>query len=127
MSDKLKEKSVKKIKKKIIKQMEDLGTYNKNFDTIIDLTAQVMYDYSVVKDDFEKSGARITVKHTNKNGSTNLIKNPFYLAIEKLRDDCISYLRELGLTPQGLKKIKTEMELKPVQESKLDTILESLD
>lgn len=122
-----KEKSIRKHKKNIIKQMKELGTYNKNFDTIIDLTAQIMYDYSVSKEDFEKSGSKITVKYTNKNGATNIVKNPFYLAIEKLRDDSITYLRELGLTPQGLKKINIELGTEKKQESKLDSILESLD
>ena len=51
----------------------------------------------------------ILVKHTNKGGSTNFVKHPLYLAIEKMRDDILAYSRELGLTPAGLRRIKDEV------------------
>lgn len=95
-----------KIKKDLIKKMKSVGTYDKSFNEIIELTAQILVDLTTAKEKFEKTGCQMVVKHTNKNGSENLIKNPFYLSIEKLRDDSIVYLRELGLTPNGLKKIK---------------------
>jgi hypothetical protein len=50
------------------------------------------------------------------------VKNPLYLALEKLRDDTIAYSRELGLTPAGLKRINQDGN-KPEKKSKLEQIL----
>lgn len=116
----------KKVKRDLIKKMKSVGTYDKSFDEIINLTANILIDLETAKQNFESSGSKMVVMHTNKNGSKNLVKNPFYLSIEKLRDDSILYLRELGLTPTGLKKIKNTIDLEPQEISKLDSILAGL-
>lgn len=121
------EKEIAKIRRMIVKKMKAVNTYNVSFSNTIDITAQILYDYESARKDFEKTGANMIVTHTNKNGSKNLVKNPFYLSIEKLRDDSIIYLRELGLTPAGLKKInnKTDPTVKK-EVSKLDSALSNL-
>lgn len=96
------------MKRKIIKKMKSLGTYDKSFEVIIDNTVEILNDLKNAREAFENSGSQYIVEHTNKNGNTNIVKNPFYLIIEKLRDDAITHLRELGLTPQGLKKLNIE-------------------
>ncbi len=116
---------VAKYKKDIIKKMKAVGTYNISFVYTINVLAKVLYDYEGTLEQFKKLGGNIIVKHTNKNGSTNIVKNPLYLAIEKLRDDIIVYSRELGLTPSGLKKINQEGG-KPVKKSKLEKLLSDL-
>lgn len=117
-----------KVKKDLIKKMKSVGTYDKSFNEIIELTAQILVDLEKAKENFAKSGYQIVVTHTNKNGSKNLVKNPFYLSIEKLRDDSIVYLRELGLTPTGLKKIKNVIDTEPQQNnSVLESILSNFE
>ncbi|MDY2986124.1 MAG: P27 family phage terminase small subunit [Peptoniphilus sp.] len=111
-------------KRQIIKMMKQVETYNKAFDVTIDTFAKIVFDYNKLVDEFEKSGAEITVEHTNKNGSTNIIKNPLYQSIEKLRTDLITYARELGLTPAGLKKLNQKIEEKP--KSALDDLLSKM-
>lgn len=105
--------------------MKKVGTYDPSFEEIINLTAKILYDYEEAVKMFEKTGANIVITHTNKNGSKNLVKNPFYLAIEKLRDDSITYLRELGLTPTGLKKVGQKIEKEEI--SKLDEFLSNFN
>lgn len=109
-------------KKDIVRKMQSVGTYNLSFKHSIDVLSRTLYDYETALDSFERSGAHIIVKHTNKSGSTNIVKNPLYLAIEKLRDDILSYSRELGLTPAGLKRIN-EQGMKPEKKSKFEEFL----
>ena len=105
--------------------MRAVGTYNISFSYTIEVLAKVLVDYQTTIETFEKTGGHIVIKHTNKNGSTNLVKNPLYLALEKLRDDIISYSRELGLTPAGLKRINQDGN-KPEKKSNLEMILSEL-
>ena len=116
------DKAQEKIKKDIIKKMKEVGTYNVSFIYTINVLAKVLMDYEITTQQFTKTGGSIVIKHTNKNGSTNIVKNPLYLALEKLRDDTIAYSRELGLTPAGLKRINQDGN-KPEKKSKLEQIL----
>ncbi len=111
--------------KEIKSKMRAVGTYNISFSYTIEVLAKVLVDYQTTIETFEKTGGHIVIKHTNKNGSTNLVKNPLYLALEKLRDDIITYSRELGLTPAGLKKINQDGN-KPEKKSNLEIILNQL-
>jgi phage terminase small subunit len=120
------ESEVQKYKREIIKKMKNVGTYNTSFIYTIDTLAKVLADYKKTTEQFTGTGGNIIVKHTNKNGSTNAVKNPLYLAIEKLRDDIITYSRELGLTPAGLKRINQEGNNPPAKVSKLDEVMEAI-
>ena len=98
-------------KKKIIKDMKSIGTYKPEFDKIINNLAKIYEDMDTAREQFSKSGGNIVVKHTNKSGNTNLVKNPFFLAIEGLQSNILLYSRELGLTPSGYRKIKGDSAL----------------
>ena len=112
-------------KRNIISKMKQVGVYNNAFMITINTFAKIMYDYETALDTFERSGGNMVIKHTNKNGSTNIVKNPLYLAIEKLRTDIMAYARELGLTPAGLRKLNQEIDDKPA--TALDEILSKLE
>lgn len=113
--------------KDLIKQnMVEVGTYKPQFDKVINNLAKIYEDMDTAREQFEKSGGSLIVKHTNKNGSTNLVKNPYYLIIEGLQANILQYSRELGLTPMGLKKINEKEMSGKKKVSKLDSVLESL-
>ena len=57
------------------------------------------------------------VEHTNKNGSTNRVKNPLLALYNELNRDALSYWKELGLTPAGLRKIKDADPTTPTRET----------
>lgn len=95
-------------KKKIIQDMKSIGTYQPEFEKVVDNLANIYEDMDNAREQFVRSGGSIVVKHTNKNGSTNLVKNPFFHAIESLQNNILLYNRELGLTPAGYRKIKGE-------------------
>ena len=119
-----KKKDEKAYKRDINRMMKQAGTYNKSFEITINTFAKLLYDYQETLAMFEKTGGNVVISHTNKNGSTNIVKNPLYQSIEKMRADIITYARELGLTPAGLKKLNQE--LQEEKESPLDSILEKL-
>lgn len=103
-----KEKDFNYYRKDIVKKMKAVDTYNKSFDHIIDVYSNLLLEYNRVTEKFVADGRDFVVKYTNKSGATNYVKSPEYLIIEKLRTDIISYSRELGLSPSGLKKIKDD-------------------
>lgn len=119
-----KKKDEKVYKRDINRMMKKVGTYNKSFEITINAFAKLLYDYQETLNMFEKTGGNVVISHTNKNGSTNIVKNPLYQSIEKMRTDIITYARELGLTPAGLKKLNQE--LQEEKESPLDSVLEKL-
>lgn len=112
-------------KRQVVRKMKGVGTYNVSFMHTINVLAQVLADYEETIEVFERTGGQKVIKHTNKAGATNIIKNPLYQAIEKLRDDIITYSRELGLTPAGLKRINQEG-AKPSKVSPLERVLAEL-
>ena len=116
-----------KKKKKIVQDMKNIGTYKPEFEKVIDNLAKIYEDMDTARAQFEKSGGNIVVKHTNKNGSTNLVKNPFFLAIEGLQNNILLYNRELGLTPAGYRKIKGEAAIPEEKRKGLASILAEIN
>lgn len=99
-------------KAKIKSACEAAGTYRPFFDYVIDTLAEILERRDLALETFEKTGGSIIVKHTNKNGSTNLEQNPALRLANDLNRDALTYWRDLGLTPAGLKKLNDSM-LKP--------------
>jgi len=112
----------KRYKRQIVRKMKSIGTYNASFMYTINVLAKVLADYEATTERFERTGGHMVIKHTNKSGATNIVKNPLYQAIEKLRDDIITYSRELGLTPAGLKRINKDG-AQPDKQSPLERVL----
>lgn len=111
--------------RKIRDSMKSVGTYRKEFETSMKTLAQIYEDRDKAREDFEKSGGKFIVKHINKNGSTNLVKNPFIVMIDSFNDKILAYNRELGLTPTGLKKLN-EKGLKIEKKDGLESLIEGM-
>lgn len=110
----------------IEKSMKNLGIYNSEFDKSIEILNDILNDLDFARRDFKADGRQYTVEFTNKNGNTNLTKNPQFQIIADLSDRALKYLNELGLTPAGLKKIQDKKAAKN-KSSKLNTVLGKLD
>lgn len=111
-------------RKKIIKNMEAVGTYKPEFNQTVNELATMLEDLDKTREKFKDSGGNVVVIHTNKNGSKNLAKNPLYLAIEGLRTQILNYSKELGLTPAGLKKIKGDAAAADTQNEFMEALKE---
>ena len=111
------------IKKEIVQYMKDVGTYNSSFDVSVGMLSKLLVDYSNAREKWEEDGSQLVREHTNKEGHTNIVKDPLYQSMEKLRMDILTYLKELGLTPSGLKKLKEDTFKETQTTSKFEELL----
>ena len=116
----------KKYKSRIVRSMKALGIYRAEFLPIIERTAELYVLRDRIASDFERTGGRAVVNHTNKAGATNVIKNPFLVALNDVDTQLIVHERELGLTASALKKIN-EQGLRVKKTSSLAEVLKDLD
>lgn len=95
-------------KRKIRQNCEDAGTYQSQYDSVIDTLAEILQKRDEAEKEYEKKGRQPVIEYTNKAGATNIIKNPLLIIITELNSQALAYWRDLGLTPAGLKKIKAD-------------------
>ncbi len=90
-------------KSRIKKLCEEVGTYKKSFDDLIDMAAA----YAEQRDNVGETLLEedLIIEQTNKGGFTNKVKNPAYVIWDDLNKTLLMCFRELGLTPAQLKKI----------------------
>lgn len=104
-----------------------VGTYNKAFEPIIETLADILTKRDAAEELYIKSGMRLIIPHTNKAGASNLEQNPTIRLINDLNRDALTYWRDLGLTPAGLKKISDDAIKKENSMSDLDRVLMNLE
>ena len=114
------------ITKNIIGCMKAIGTYDNAFILSIGILDGLLSDYYRAREEWIDDGGQLVMEYTNKNGQTNTVKNPLYQSMEKLRMDILTYLRELGITPSGLKKLKQDSFGDNAKVSKVEEMLISL-
>ena len=115
----------KRWKTRIKKACQQAETYLPIFDSVIDTLASILARRDKAIQLFEDDGSRMLVEHTNKVGATNVEQNPLLRMINDLNRDALSYWRDLGLTPAGLKKIN-ETALKGQKMDALSAALKEL-
>ena len=93
-------------KKKIIKACEEAGTYQPFFDSVIDTLAGVMELRDNAQERFDALGGNTVVAHTNRGGSTNIVKNPALVVIMECNAQALAYWKELGLTSKAYKQMQ---------------------
>ena len=89
----------------IIECMKVTKTYNDCFRIAIDTLSQILEKRDKIEDEFQASGQGMIVEHTNKAGASNLEQNPMIRMINDLNRDALTYMRECGITPKGLRMI----------------------
>lgn len=90
---------------RITRACEMAGTYRTYFDEPIKTLAAILEKRDEAEKQFKSTGAKPVVAHTNKSGSTNIVKNPVMTVWMDLNQLALAYWRDLGLTPAGLKKL----------------------
>lgn len=111
--------------KRITEAAKAAGTYRPHFDSVISTLAAILEKRDAAQKEFDSSGRKMIVEHTNKSGSAYREQNPLLRLINELNRDALAYWRDLGLTPAGLKKIDEDA-LKKKKESALAVALRSL-
>ena len=92
-------------KKTIIEHCENAGTYKPFFDSIINTLATIMETRDEAMKRYKEDGENPIIEYTNKNGSTNLVKNPVLSLILECNDQALKYWQELGLTAKSWKQL----------------------
>lgn len=94
-----------KWKNQIVKHCKAVGTYKSSFVPVIETLAEILEQRDLIREEFDESGARPVLIHTNKAGAENLSKNPLLVLWDEMNKSALAYWRDLGLTPAGLKRI----------------------
>lgn len=111
---------------KTLENMRAVGTYKKEFEAPVRRYAELRIQYDVLMDKWYKDGCEITEKYTNKFGAVNERKTTLYAALESIRRELTDMENIFGLTPKGLRAIKTKA-LDAKKESALDRALSKMD
>ena len=106
----------------IVKRMTAIGTYREQFEPTIKRLAQLYVQCEKIEEQFIASGGNAVVKHTNKAGATNAVKNPYLGARDEVYTQLLAHERELGLTPAALKK----MGMTTIVQAKKSTLADAL-
>ena len=113
-------------KTKIKKACVDAGTYKNFFDYTIETLAGILEkrdEAAAILDDEEE---QLIIDQTNKGGFTNKVKNPAFSVWDDLNKSALTYWRDLGLTPAGLKKINEEVFIKIREEKNSNNLMDLL-
>ena len=95
-------------KTRIKKACIEAGTYKPYFDFVIDTLAGVLEKRDEAQQQYDEGDHQLVIETTNKGGFTNQVKNPLITLWDDLNKSALSYWRDLGLTPAGLKKLNEE-------------------
>ena len=115
----------KKWRLRIKKLCTEVGTYRPSFDPAISTLSDLLEQRDKVYQQYVDEGAEPLVVHTQDRGAQNLRKNPLLEVWDDLNKTALTYWRDLGLTPKGLKAID-EASMKPKKQSKLDKVMGEL-
>lgn len=110
-------------KKRITEAAQQAGTYRPFFDDVITTLSTILQRRDEAEEIYQQQGGQPVVEHTNVAGVTNTEQNPVLRLINDLNRDALSYWRDLGLTPAGLRKID-EQAMKGRKKSSLAEVLE---
>ena len=111
-------------KTKIKSACKKAGTYQEFFDIAIDTIAGILETRDKAEAKYVAAGSEPIVKHTNKSGATNIVKNPCLVIIGDCNMQALAYLRDLGLTAKGLKSLGVTIEKE--EENSFEKILADL-
>lgn len=93
------------IRKATVKNMKSLGTYRKEFDHLINIYANMLYQYILYEEEHAANNYKVADIYVNKAGAENLRKLPLINVMETLRKDILSYSDKLMLNPKALGEV----------------------
>ena len=104
-------------KKEITKQTKELGTYRQSFEITIGILADLLTTRDRAKEQWEDEGAIPVVELANRVTTTH----PCLKHAIDCETAALPYLKELGLTASGYKRIKGDVKDTPT-ECKLESL-----
>lgn len=92
------------IKRATIADMKALGIHKPQYNRIIDIYAELVYQYNRLTKEFEDNGFEYEVS-TDQGGAK---KSPILASLETLRKDILAYSDRLCLNPKSLETVTVE-------------------
>ena len=83
--------------------------YLPSFQTSIMILSEILEERDNVHDEYIKTGAKPIIEFTSDRGAVNPKPNPLLKQWQELNTSALSYLRELGLTAAGLRKLQGQI------------------
>ena len=83
--------------------------YIPSFQTTIQILSEMLEERDRVYSQYLEDGARPVVEFVSDRGATNLKQNPLLRQWQEINTLCLSYLRDLGLTAAGLRKLQGQI------------------
>lgn len=110
----------------IVDCMKQAGTFKECFALPVATLAKILEKRDKAEMFLEQTGGEILVEHVNQGGNVYIEQNPAVRLINDLNRDALTYMRECGITPKGLKQIAEALTLeKP--EDPLDAIIRQIE
>lgn len=94
---------------KLEEQIKYDHDYIPSFQTTINILSEILEERDRVYRIYEESGAQPVVNFTSDRGAINLKQNPLLRQWQELNSTALLYLRDLGLTPAGLRKLQGQL------------------
>jgi hypothetical protein len=104
-------------KQRLKKQTQEIGTYRPAFDVSIEILADILTQRDRAKEQWIAEGSLPTVELTNKATATH----PALKLVMDCEAAALPYLKEMGLTASGYKRIKGDSN-EPPKECVLDDL-----
>ena len=102
-----------------------MGTYKDAFLPAINALADILERRDVVYREFIENGGETVIEKRSDRGAVNMGMNPRLRVWMDLNAQALNYWKDLGLTPNGLKRID-EQSMKPKKVSALAEALRDL-
>lgn len=97
--------------------------YIPSFQTTIQILSEMLEERDRVYQAYIDTGAQPVVNFTSDRGAINLKQNPLLKQWQEINTLCLSYLRDLGLTAAGLRKLQGQI---PKETSSTPTVLDDI-
>lgn len=111
--------------KHIKEQIKIDSEFLPSFETTISILAEILEERDNVYAAYKKDGSRPVITFTSDRGAENPKQNPLLRQWQELNTTALAYLRDLGLTAAGLRKLRGQMpEKKGSEKSKLAAFME---
>lgn len=107
------------IKEKVIADMKGLGTYKPEYDNLIDIYADLLFQYEDARQKFIQSG----YQYETETAAGGTKKSAIVATLENLRKDIIAYSDRLCLNPKSVETVTTEV----ANKSKLASVLSAIE
>lgn len=107
------------IKRRTVEDMKSLGIHKTQYNRLIDIYSELVFQYLTLNNEFEEGGYQYEVS-TDQGGTK---KSPIVATLETLRKDILAYSDRLCLNPKSLENVTIESQNK----SKLASVLSKLE